>query len=919
MGDQEAAFGGKTLPSGTVTFLFTDIEGSTRLAQQYPDRWEMLRERHHVILQSAMDAQSGYVFQIIGDAFCVAFHTVRDGLCAAIEAQRALIIENWEGTPVKVRMGIHTGSAELVGSDYRGYLTMAKVQRVMSVAYGGQVLLSNTSAELINNELPTGTTLRDMKEHRLKGLPDPERLWQIVATGLQQNFPRLQSLSEIPNNLPMQLSSFIGREKEVEQVKKRLEKNRLVTLTGSGGVGKTRLSIQIATEILEKYPNGAWLIELAPVTDPERVTQTVCNTLDVPLRGNEIALDVLIDYLKQKKILLVVDNCEHLIDACAQFSDSILHACPQVQILASSREALGIDGESAYRVPSLSVPDLHAGYRGIKETESVNLFMERANAVLPDFQMVEANALVVAQICRRLDGIPLAVELAASRVKILGVEQIAARLDDAFRLLTGGSRTALPRQQTLRGTIDWSYNLLSEEERTVLRCLSVFAGGWTLEAAEAVCKNSNMLDLLSHLVDKSLVVVDFEHGDEPRYSLLETIRQYAREKLSESDEANSIRDQHLAYFLTYAVRAEQELYGAEQGIWFDRLDVELDNFRTALEWSLDGGERGAELGLQMASSLWWFWFLQTRYHDEGRWLEKTLEASRNSTDLVMRANALVRLGWVRFFDEAHVDEGLALGRSLGPAGKESVALALLEKGSWAMYQADYTQAVKLAEESSKLFREIGNRWGLCEALTWIGLSLITQGNHELAITPLEESLALARQAKDGNEISFALWQLGKVALARGDYQQATSLMTESLALYRELKLSGGITFLLGDLGKAALGQGDYQQAASNYKEYLTIFWNQGNERYIAEGLEQLASVAITSQQPERAVRLFGAAEALRQSSGEALFPYQLEDYERNLGILRSHLTKETFTTCWDKGRAMSIKQAVDYALEEIHE
>jgi class 3 adenylate cyclase len=462
------------LPTGTVTFLFTDIEGSTKLAQEHADRWEALRARHHAILQSAMDKHNGYVFQIIGDAFCVAFHTASEGLNAALEAQRKLQKEDWGETPIRVRMGLHTGSAELHGTDYRGYLTMAKVQRIISVAYGGQVLLSNTSADLLHNELPKEVTLRDMKEHRLKGLSDPERLWQIVAPDLQQDFPPSSSLSEIPNNLPLQLTTFIGRTKEIDQIKKRLEKNRLVTLTGSGGVGKTRLSIQVASELLSEFTNGVWLVELAPITDPALVTRTVCAALEVTPQGNMPALDVLIEYLKSKKILLVVDNCEHLIDACAQLCDSLLHSCSDLRIIASSREALGIDGESAYRVPSLSLPNPNGGLQVIEESEAVKLFMERGNAVLPDFEMTEIHAPVVAQICQRLDGIALAIELAASRVKILKVEQIAARLDDAFRLLTGGSRTALPRQQTLRGTIDWSYNLLTEEERTTLTRLSVF-------------------------------------------------------------------------------------------------------------------------------------------------------------------------------------------------------------------------------------------------------------------------------------------------------------------------------------------------------------------------------------------------------------------------------------------------------------
>ena len=901
-----------TLPSGTVTFLFTDIEGSTKLAQQYPDRWESLRARHHAILQSAMEMFNGYVFQIIGDAFCVAFHTASDGLCAAIEAQRKLQSEDWGDTPIRVRMGLHTGSAELQGTDYRGYLTMAKVQRAMSVAYGGQVLLSNACAELLHGELQNGISLRDLKEHRLKGLSEPEHLWQMAAADLQHDFPPLQSLKDIPNNLPTQLTSFIGREKEVEQIKKRLEKNRLVTLTGSGGVGKTRLSIQVARELLSQYPNGAWLVELAPIVDPALVTQTVCAALDVTPQGNTPALNVLTDYLKQKKLLLVVDNCEHLIDACAQLCETLLHACPELRIITSSREALGIDGENAYRVPSLSLPNPDDKSEMIETSEAVKLFIERANTVLPEFEFTETNAPVVAQICQRLDGIALAIELAASRVKILNVERIAARLDDAFRLLTGGSRTALPRQQTLRALIDWSYNLLTEEERIALRTLSVFVGGWTLEAAESVCEDSNMLDLLTHLVDKSLVAVDREHGDEPRYFLLETIRQYAREKLAESNETGPVRDRHLSYFLSLAERAEPEVRGPEQLIWFDRLELELDNFRTALEWSLEKGEKGTEAGLQLASSLWWFSFMR-HFQDQGRLLKQALSVSNASTDPVKRARALVRLAWVNFYDAVASDEGLALARSLGAAGRESVAFALLGKAAWSIYQADYASGKLLAEKSLKLYRELGEQWGMCETLTWLGLGLLNKGDYQQAIAPLEEGLALARQTQDPNEIAFALWQLGRAAMPRKDYAQATRFMTESLAIYKELKVYGGVTFLLNDLGKAALEEGDDQRAIFHYKEFLALAWNWGYDRRIAEGLEQLAS-ALMYQQPEYAARLLGSAEALRQSSNSEMFPYQKADYDHTLEFLRSHLDETIFAKRWAEGQAMNVKQVIEDAL-----
>ncbi|HZM25116.1 MAG TPA: adenylate/guanylate cyclase domain-containing protein, partial [Anaerolineales bacterium] len=487
-----------SLPSGTVTFLFTDIEGSTKLAQQFPNQWEALRTRHHVILHEAIESNHGYVFQIIGDAFCAAFHTAHDGLNAAISAQRKLQNEEWGENPIKVRMGIHTGEAELQATgEYRGYLAMSRVQRLMSAGHGGQVLISLATQELIRDDLPDGISLHDLGERRLKDLIRPERIFQLIAPDLQSEFAPLKTLDAFLNNLPVQLTSFIGREKEVEQIKKRLEKNRLVTLTGSGGVGKTRLSIQVASELLSAYPNGVWSVELAPITDPSLVTRTVCTALDMTPQGNMPPLDVLTEYLKSKKILLVVDNCEHLIDACAQLCDSLLHACPDLRIITSSREALGIDGENAYRVPSLSLPGPNDNLHAIQESEAVKLFTERATTTLPDFELAQSNAPVVAQICQRLDGIALAIELAASRVKLLKVEQIAARLDDAFRLLTGGSRTALPRQQTLRALIDWSYNLLTEEEKTALQHLSVFADGWTLEAAEFVCDNPNILDLLT--------------------------------------------------------------------------------------------------------------------------------------------------------------------------------------------------------------------------------------------------------------------------------------------------------------------------------------------------------------------------------------------------------------------------------------
>jgi tetratricopeptide (TPR) repeat protein len=514
-----------------------------------------------------------------------------------------------------------------------------------------------------------------------------------------------------------------------------------------------------------------------------------------------------------------------------------------------------------------------------------------------------------------LDGIALAIELAASRLKILNVEQIAARLDDVFRLLTGGSRSTLPRQQTLRALIDWSYNLLSGEERAVLRKLSVFMGGSTLEAAEAICGNPNMLDLLTHLVDKSLVSVDREHADELRYYLLETIRQYAREKLAESGEAGLIRDRHMSHFLALAERAEPEVHKSEQLQWFDRLEAELDNFRAALEWSVEREETGS-VATRMASSLWWFWFLSGN-HEERQWMERALHTSHATADPVSRAKLLSRIAWVPFFDEQSASEGLALGRTLGLAGRGSVALALLGKSAWAFYQADYGEAKSLGEESLRLFRELNDRWGMCETLCWLGIALIGLEEYQQAVAYLEESLGLARRAGDGNEIGFALWQLGRVATARGDYVHAINLMTEALAIYKMLKRYGGVHFLLSDLGKAAVKKGDYEQALSYYKEELALHLQVGDERSIAESLEQLATVALLHRHSEHAARLLGSAEALRQSSGFALFPYQIADYEHTLAWLRKQLDEATCQSRWTEGRLMKMNEAVIYALKEM--
>ena len=952
MGDQNQ------FPSGTVTFLFTDIEGSTKLAQEHRDRWEDLRARHHAILRSVMDVCNGFVFQIIGDAFCVAFHTAKEGLAAAIESQQKLQAETWDRTPVKVRMGIHTGSAELRGSEYYGYLTLAKVQRVMSVAYGGQILLSNASAELLHGELSGGILLRDMKEHRLKGLPAPERLWQAVVPDLQQDFPPLQSLNEIPNNLPVQLTTFIGREKEVKQIKKRLNKNRLVTLTGSGGVGKTRLSIQVASGLLSEFPHGVWLVELAQITDPDLVTRTVCAALDVTPQGNMPALNVLTEYLKSKKILLVVDNCEHLIDACAQLCDSLLHACPDLRMIASSREALGVDGENAYRVPSLSLTDPNNRLENIEQSEAVQLFVERANTILPGYALTEANASNIAEICQRLDGIALAIELAASRVKLLKVDQIRARLEDAFRLLTGGSRTALPRQQTLRGTIDWSYNLLSEEERTVLRCLSVFIGGWTIDAAESVCDNVNMLDLLTRLVDKSLVTVDREHSNEPRYYLLETIRQYAREKLAESGEGEQIRARHLDYFLQLAQRAEPELYGAGQIEWSQKLEDEYENTRAALEWSLQGN---VSMGQQLAAALSWSWQFNGHHSEGYEWLEKMLAVNPEEKTLV-RAKLLLGAGWLASwlgFREEIVtrfcEASIVLFRQLRDEPSAALALAILAER--ALARSDYDQAVALIDESRELFRKAGNKWGIRHAFLVLGHIAVARENFEQAQKYYEESGLLAKEMGDQDGFAVALACIGLVAEKLGDDERAMDLYEEALQIEKAVKSKSMISWILRFMGMMYIRLGEYEKAEALLEEDIEICRKMGTQVYLAHSLQTLGMIACYQENFPKARSLYdqslhllrpldgkvdiaeciisigrfvaaqGSFEKFARFLGmaEGAVPYIKNrmyllfrtETEKFITRARAALGDEAYTAAHEAGKQMSLDEAVAYALKEL--
>jgi predicted ATPase/DNA-binding XRE family transcriptional regulator len=761
----------------------------------------------------------------------------------------------------------HMGESEIRRSSFGKWLReQRRTLDLTQEAFADQIGCARITLRRLEND-----ALKPSKELALLllekvGIPQHEReAWLPFARGLGEQ-PLKQTISfpaPIRNNLPASLTTFIGRGKEQVDVIQLLKKHRLVTLTGSGGVGKTRLSIQAAADLLTEFPIGIWLVELAPLTDPALVPQSVCAVMGVKPDGDTSALEALTNYLRNKKLLLVLDNCEHLIEACAQLCNSLLRSCPDLHILASSREALNLNGEQAYRVPSLSLPDSKDMLQIILESEAVKLFVERATASHSEFEINEDNAPIIALICKRLDGIALAIELAASRVKMFKVEQIAMRLDDVFRLLTGNSRTALPRQQTLRALIDWSYNLLSIKEQTLLRKLSVFIGGWTLDSAEAVCGNNGMLDLLTRLVDKSLVSVDQEHGDESRYYLLETVRQYAHEKLVESNEDDQLRQVHLDHFLKTAERIAPELHTRSMLYWLEYLKTDYPNFQVALE---SAQECEDETGLLLCNALFRLWENRSEYRKEGiEWIGKFL--NRNPARSRTRVLALLNFynlstnspGSTSEKVIAHLNESLALARDLGDhaclamvlgsqgsyelfngnydaaqgfydqsliesrqsGDQRLIGIALYRLGQLFWYRTEYAAAQAHFEEGLVFLRKVGDLGWWALDLNFLGLMSTEQGDWKTARRYFEEALSLSKEAHDRSYTSVYLLNLGFLSLGIGDFEQGISFLIQARDLVQNTPDDHFFYDILKGLGEIARFQEKFDQAAAFYKEALT--------------------------------------------------------------------------------------------------
>jgi predicted ATPase/class 3 adenylate cyclase len=871
------------LPSGTITFLFTDVEGSTSAWLRSPQAMGPALARHDAIIEELVAAHSGHIVRPRGegDSRFAVFIRASDAVTAASAIQLALADEPWPlSQPLRVRIAIHTGDAELRHGDYYGP-AVNHCARLRAVAHGGQVLVSAVTADLIHEGLlPSGVSLRNLGPHLLKDFDRPEHVWQVVHPKLRSEFPPLTAGSPTRHNLPNELSSFVGRARDIAELCDLLGAARLLTLTGAGGIGKTRLALRVATEVLADYADGVWVVRLEALADPDLVPNATAAVLGAREQLGRPLMDAVVDTIGSRQLLLVLDNCEHLLYACAVVADALLQACPRLKILVTSREALGVQGEVAWRVRPLSLP-VDSGHETLAESEAGRLFLERAAAARPEFALTTLNAPAIAQVCRQLDGLPLAIELAAARVKALSVEQVASRLADRFQLLTASTRTGSPRLKTLQAAIDWSYDLLSESERLLFKRLGVFVGGWTLEAAEAVCSGDGIaveevLDTLCSLVDKSLATT-VERDGYVRYRLLESIRQYALQRLEASGEAGTVRRRHTEYHLAFAEQAEPHLRAERQAWWLDQLEAEHDNLRAALASCVEDAD--AECGLRFGAALWRFWEVHGHL-TEGR----------------------ERLGAV-----------LSLPVPGEGAVRAARAAALNAAGNLAWHQGEYALARSAHQESLTIRRELGDQWGVAGSLSNLGLVAALEGDFALARSFFHDSLMIRRELGDQWGIAVTNNNLGRCAQQQGDYTLARSHHEESLTISRVLGDRRGVASALIDLGKIAEQQADFATAWSCYENGLSISRELGNKEYIAEALEGIATLAAVQAQPGRALRLAAAAAALRDVIGARLPTAELERLDRGLEPARQMLTSAASASAWFEGQSMTLEAALEYA------
>jgi predicted ATPase/class 3 adenylate cyclase len=874
------------LPTGTVTFLFTDIEGSTRLLQELGEAYGQVQDEHAAILRTSISEGEGREIRTEGDSFFVAFPTALGALRAAVAAQRELHAHDWPpGRPLRVRMGIHSGEGRLGGDDYMT-IDVNRAARVAAAGHGGQVLLSDATRALVAQDLPEDVGLRDLGERRLKDLALPIRIFQLHIAGLPDEFPELETLDARPTNLPSRLTSFVGRERDLARVKDLMEEHRLVTLTGTGGSGKTRLAVEVAGELLGEFPDGAFFVELAPVRDPSLVPPTLARALGVVDQGGD-ALEAVRARLSERELLLLLDNFEQVLEAAGMIED-LLSTAQRLRILVTSRTALGIYGEQEYEVLPFEVPDPDRAPEELSSYEAVVLFVDRARALKPDFELTDDGARAVAGITARLDGLPLAIELAASRLRVLTPEAMLSRLDQRLPLLVGAAKGRPERQRTLRGAIDWSYDLLPEPERRLFARLSVFPGGCSLQAAEAVCDPGDLakpvLDGLEALVEKNLLRRIEPRDGEPRFGMLETILEYAGERLGDEFDPDATQRRLAEFLMAFAEEAEAHLTTQDQARWLDRCEQERANLRASIVWAIDSGE--AEIGLRIAAALWRFWQLRGPLWEGRRALDELLALEGSSPRVRARAHTAA--------------------------------------GGLAWWGTDLPATELHHEEALRLFRESGDRRGEVEGLYNVAALRLTSAflsggsGVDAAEDLFRQSLVLAEDLKDGKGIAKAYRGLGLVAgMGRGDPGAAVPLFEKAVTLFEEVGERWELNEALIGLGNAYRFLGDKKRAKAYYLRGLDVMMSAGNRPVGTGLLFLLCALEGEMGRHDRGARLWGAAEAAREINGALSPPVARVLIGDPLTAARQAIGDTAVNQAMAEGRAMDLDAAIAYAHEDL--
>ncbi len=862
-----------------VTYLFSDIEGSTRLWESDPALAARTLAWHDELSRSVVGRHRGTVVKMTGDGMHAAFDDPADAMAAAVDLQLALAAAAEGHARLSVRCGLHLGADQRRDNDFFGP-AVNRAARIMGAAHGGQILVSRAVFERVAGRLPPDVALRELGAVRLRDLGSAETLCQVVHPRLRSDFPPLRSMASTPNNLAEQLNSFVGRDREMEQVRQLLANSRLLTLLGMGGLGKSRLSMQVAAIVLDDYPDGVWFVELAALSDPQLVPQATASVLGVREEPGTPVVEALVRFVRDKKLLIVLDNCEHVVQACAELAKRLLQAGPQVRVLASSRDALRIAGEAVFQVAPLAAPSqAEQTVEALLANDAVRLFVDRASAVQPAFRLTAKAAAAVAEICRRLDGIPLALELAAARTRAMPIETIAERLNDRFKLLTTRDRTVLPRQQTLRALIDWSYDLLPPDEQRLFQRLSVFAGGWTLEAAEAVVADApielgDVMDLLANLVEKSLVMLDLDSG---RYRMLDTVRHYAAERLAASGDEAATRSRHLAWCLALAERARAGLAGPEQGRWIAELDRERENLLGAHRWC-DRAEGGVEQGLQLVFLLKLYW-----YH-----------------------HGLLTLG--------HRVTAEALARTRADDRSLARCRGLADVGQFCTFMGRHAEARGYLEESLALARELGDQNRIAAVLQTLGLACRGEGDMANAARHSAESITLARAVGNPRQLASALNSYAQLLRQQGDLAGAEALYSEAVQILEGLGDQESVAIGRLNLAIVAIERRQTDTAQALLGEALQVATVLGSQQLGQSTLDILAGLCAADGRHEAALQMFGAAEAqaersgLKRSSADNAFLLPLiEQSQHALGAAAADVLSA--------GKGLSYAEAVQRAAE----